>query len=61
MKTKRKERDMSESKLKGYGEDVFSEEAIRAFLPKGVAAKLLATMRDGKPLTRPSRTRWRPA
>ena len=41
---------MSESKLKGYGEDVFSEEAIRAFLPKGVAAKLLATMRDGKPL-----------
>ena len=52
---------MSESKLKGYGEDVFSEEAIRAFLPKGVAAKLLATMRDGKPLTRPSRTRWRPA
>ena len=50
MKTKRKERDMSESKLKGYGEDVFSEEAIRAFLPKGVAAKLLATMRDGKPL-----------
>ena len=35
MKTKRKERDMSDTKLKGYGEDVFSEEAIRAFLPKG--------------------------
>ena len=33
-----------------YGEDVFSERAIRAFLPKGVASKLLATMREGKPL-----------
>ena len=43
-------RKMSETKLKGYGEDVFSEDAIRAFLPKSVAAKLLATMRDGKPL-----------
>ena len=36
--------------MKDYGEDVFSEKAIRAFLPKTVAAKLLATMRDGKPL-----------
>ena len=33
-----------------YGEDVFSEKAIRAGLPKAVAAKLLATMREGKPL-----------
>ena len=33
-----------------YGEDVFSEEAINTHLPKRVAAKLLATMRDGKPL-----------
>ena len=36
--------------MKDYGEDVFSEKAIREFLPKPVAAKLLATMRDGKPL-----------
>ena len=42
--------DMSDTRLKGYGEDVFSEKAIRACLPKGVAAKLLATMREGKPL-----------
>ena len=39
---------MSDTIMKGYGEDVFSEKAIRKFLPKQVAAKLLATMRDGK-------------
>ncbi|MBR1921763.1 MAG: glutamine synthetase III [Kiritimatiellae bacterium] len=41
---------MNDCEFKGYGEDVFSEKAIRACLPKGVAAKLLATMREGKPL-----------
>ena len=41
---------MKDTVMKDYGEDVFSEKAIRAFLPKHVAAKLLATMRDGKPL-----------
>ena len=41
---------MSDTKIKGYGEDVFSEDAIKACLPKQVAAKLLATMREGKPL-----------
>ncbi len=33
-----------------YGDDVFSEKVIERLLPKGVAAKLLATMRDSKPL-----------
>ena len=41
---------MSESCLKTYGEDVFSEKEIRSHLSKPVAAKLIATMRDGKPL-----------
>ena len=41
---------MSETILKTYGEDVFSEKAIRRYLSKPVAAKLIATMRDGKPL-----------
>ena len=41
---------MVDANLKTYGEDVFSEKAIREFLPKTVAAKLLATMRKGKPL-----------
>ena len=41
---------MGDTIIKDYGEDVFSEKAIRAFLPKTVAAKLLATMREGKPL-----------
>ena len=36
--------------MKSYGEDVFSERAIRKSLPKAVAEKLLATMRDSKPL-----------
>ncbi len=39
-----------DTSLKTYGEDVFSEKAIRAHMPKAVAAKLLATMRKGKPL-----------
>ena len=41
---------MKDTYLKTYGEDVFSERAIRAYLTKPVAAKLVATMRDGKPL-----------
>ena len=41
---------MGDTIMKDYGEDVFSEKAIREFLPKRVAAKLLATMREGKPL-----------
>ena len=41
---------MTDTSLKSYGEDVFSEKAIRAFLPKTVAAKLIATMKDSKPL-----------
>ena len=41
---------MTDTSLKTYGEDVFSEKAIRKFLDKPVAAKLLATMRKGEPL-----------
>ena len=41
---------MIDATLKNYGADVFSEKAIRAHLPKAVAAKLLATMRESKPL-----------
>ena len=41
---------MADTSLKTYGEDVFSEKAIRANLPKTIAAKLLATMRKGEPL-----------
>ena len=41
---------MTDTSLKTYGEDVFSEKAIRAHLSKTVAAKLLATMRKGEPL-----------
>ena len=41
---------MKDSYLKTYGDDVFSEKAIRKYLAKPVAAKLVATMRDGKPL-----------
>ena len=36
--------------MKHYGEDVFSEKAIKAYLTKAVAAKLLATWRNGEPL-----------
>ena len=39
-----------DTNLKTYGEDVFSEKAVRANLPKRVAEKLLATMRQSKPL-----------
>lgn len=41
---------MNGSALSHYGEDVFSEKAILGYLNKKVATKLLATMRDGKPL-----------
>ena len=41
---------MADTSLKTYGEDVFSEKAIRAHLSKTVATKLLATMRKGEPL-----------
>ena len=41
---------MIDTSLKTYGEDVFSEKAIRMYLSKPVAAKLLATMRESKPL-----------
>ena len=41
---------MTDTSLKTYGEDVFSEKAIRAHLTKAVAAKLIATMRKGEPL-----------
>jgi len=41
---------MTDMSLKTYGTDVFSEKAIRAYLPKTVAAKLLATMRSLEPL-----------
>ena len=33
-----------------YGEDVFSESAIRRHLSRTTAAKLVATMRDARPL-----------
>ena len=41
---------MADTSLKTYGEDVFSEKEIKRLLPKTVAAKLIATMRDSKPL-----------
>jgi len=41
---------MRDITVENYGADVFSEKAIRRYLDKGVAAKLLATMREGKPL-----------
>ena len=41
---------MKDTSLKTYGEDVFSERAIRERLNRPVATKLLATMREGKPL-----------
>ena len=41
---------MINTTLKSYGEDVFSERAIRKYLAKPVAAKLLATMRSLEPL-----------
>ena len=41
---------MKEDTLYSYGEDVFSEKAIRKFLSKDIASKLIATMRSRKPL-----------
>ena len=41
---------MTDNELAGYGADVFTERAIRRHLPKAVAAKLIATMRDSRPL-----------
>jgi len=40
--------DKKDMALGTYGEDVFTEKAIREFLPKGIATKLIATMRDRK-------------
>jgi glutamine synthetase len=39
-----------DASLETYGEDVFGEKEIRAFLPKSAAAKLLATVNEGEPL-----------
>ena len=39
-----------DSTLKTYGEDVFSPKAMGKYLSKEVAAKLIATMNDSKPL-----------
>ena len=33
--------------MKSYGEDVFSEKAILKHMPKSVATKLIATLREG--------------
>ncbi len=41
---------MTDGELESYGADVFSERAIRRHLPKAVATKLIATMRDSRPL-----------
>ncbi|MGN0853963.1 MAG: glutamine synthetase III [Kiritimatiellia bacterium] len=41
---------MTDTSLKDYGADVFSERAIRRHLTKPVAAKLIATMKVGRPL-----------
>lgn len=41
---------MLDTTLKTYGEDVFSEREIRHYLPKETAAKLIATMKESRPL-----------
>ena len=41
---------MTDTSLKNYGADVLCEKAIRKYLSKTVAAKLIATMKEGKPL-----------
>ena len=41
---------MTDTLTKTYGSDVFSIKAMRRHLPKGIADKLIATMREGKPL-----------
>ena len=42
--------NMPDSTLKTYGTDVFYGKAVRKYMPKTVADKLEATMREGKPL-----------
>ena len=39
---------MIDTSLKNYGEDVFSEREMRQHLPKDVATKLIATMRESR-------------
>ena len=41
---------MTDPEISTYGADVFSEKAIRKYLSKTIAAKLIATMRESKPL-----------
>ncbi len=41
---------MTDTSLKDYGADVFYGKAIRKHMSKAVADKLIATMREGKPL-----------
>ena len=41
---------MKNTNFKNYGRDVFSEKEIVKHLPKAVSAKLIATMRESKPL-----------
>ena len=41
---------MNDETLSAYGEDVFSEKAIRKFLSRDIASKLIATMRSRQPL-----------
>ena len=40
----------ADTSIETYGDDVFGEKQIRQYLPKATAAKLLATVNDGKPL-----------
>ncbi len=40
----------ADTSLETYGADVFGEKEIRAYLPEAIAAKLLATANEGKPL-----------
>ena len=41
---------MTDPEISTYGADVFSEKAIRKYLSKTIAVKLIATMRESKPL-----------
>lgn len=45
-----KNAELQPAAFETYGDDVFSEKAVRRLLPKKTAEKLLATMRDSKPL-----------
>ena len=49
----------ADTSLQTYGDDVFGEKEIRAFLPKSAAAKLLATVTTASRSTRPSLPTWR--